>query len=163
VRHKLSGKTIHGFRISTEFDILRAVCGYGHFFRVIRDPDRLCGLVVRVLCYRSRYPGYGFRSYQNFREVVGMERFVLCLVSAIEELLGKRNSGSSLETENTVVRIRHADNATPLYPQKLALTSPTSDGLSYSSLADRGHGVCALFNMRSRKALLVVHRRFGGT
>jgi hypothetical protein len=28
-------------------------------------------------------------------------------------------------TENTAVRIRLADHATPLYPQKLALTSPT--------------------------------------
>jgi hypothetical protein len=32
--------------------------------------------------------------------------------------------------EITVVGIRRADHATPLYPQKLALTSPISGGLS---------------------------------
>jgi hypothetical protein len=38
----------------------------------------------------------------------------------------------------------HADYATPLYPQKLALTSPTS-GRSvgrYTSLVDSGQGAC---------------------
>jgi hypothetical protein len=34
------------------------------------------------------------------------------------------------KTENTAVRIRCADHETPLYPQKLALTSPTSGGRS---------------------------------
>jgi hypothetical protein len=40
-----------------------------------------------------------------------------------EELLGRNNISSSLETENTAVGIRSADHATPLYPQTLALTS----------------------------------------
>jgi hypothetical protein len=31
------------------------------------------------------------------------------------------------KAEDTAVGIRHADYTTPLYPQKLALTSPTSD------------------------------------
>jgi hypothetical protein len=31
---------------------------------------------------------------------------------------------------NTAVGIRRADHATPFYPQKLALTSPTSSGRS---------------------------------
>jgi hypothetical protein len=34
------------------------------------------------------------------------------------------------KTENTAVRIRRADQATPLYPQTLALTSRTSGGRS---------------------------------
>jgi hypothetical protein len=34
------------------------------------------------------------------------------------------------KTENTAVGIRCADHATPLYPQKLALSSPTSGGRS---------------------------------
>jgi hypothetical protein len=34
------------------------------------------------------------------------------------------------KTEITVVGVRRADHARPLYPQKLALTSPTSDGRS---------------------------------
>jgi hypothetical protein len=40
------------------------------------------------------------------------------------------------------VEIRRADYATPFYPQKLALISPTSGGRSvYGSLADSGYGV----------------------
>jgi hypothetical protein len=46
-------------------------------------------------------------------------------VSTTEELLGRKSSGSGPEIENTGVGIRHADHDT-LYPQKLALTSPTS-------------------------------------
>jgi hypothetical protein len=34
------------------------------------------------------------------------------------------------KTENTAVGIRHADHVAPLCPQRLALTSPTSGGLS---------------------------------
>jgi hypothetical protein len=34
------------------------------------------------------------------------------------------------KAENTAVGIRHADGVAPLYPQKLALTSPTSGGRS---------------------------------
>jgi hypothetical protein len=43
---------------------------------------RLCGLVVRV---RGEFDS---PRYQIFREVVGLERGALSLVSAIEELLG---------------------------------------------------------------------------
>jgi hypothetical protein len=61
---------------------------------------------------------------------VGLERGPLSLVSTIEELLGRKSSGSDLETENTADGIRHADHVGPLYPHKLTLTSPTSDGRS---------------------------------
>jgi hypothetical protein len=37
----------------------------------------------------------------------------------------------------TAVGIRRADNATPLYPQKLALNSPTSGGLSVGVVRSR--------------------------
>jgi hypothetical protein len=60
--------------------------------------DRLFGLVVRVPGYRSRGPGYDFRHYQIFRDVVGLERGQLCLVSTTEELLGRKSSGSGLES-----------------------------------------------------------------
>jgi hypothetical protein len=59
---------------------------------------------------------------------VGLERSPLRLVSTIEGLLGRKNSGSGLEIENTAVGIRHDDQATPLNPQKLVLTSPASGG-----------------------------------
>jgi hypothetical protein len=44
---------------------------------------------------------------------VGLERGPLSLVSTIEELLGRKSSGSGLETENTAVGIRRADHAAP--------------------------------------------------
>jgi hypothetical protein len=43
--------------------------------------------VVRVHGYRSRGPGFDSQRYQNFGEVVGMERDSLILVRIIEELL----------------------------------------------------------------------------
>jgi hypothetical protein len=45
---------------------------------------------------------------------VGLERGLLSLMSTIEELLGRKSSGSGLERqkdENTAVGIRHADHA----------------------------------------------------
>jgi hypothetical protein len=41
------------------------------------------------------------------------------------------------KTEFTAVGIRCADHATPLYPQKLALNSPTSGGLSVGIVRSR--------------------------
>jgi hypothetical protein len=50
--------------------------------------DRLCGLVVTVLDYRSRGPGFDARALQ--KKVVGLERGPLSLVSTIEELLDRK-------------------------------------------------------------------------
>jgi hypothetical protein len=47
--------------------------------------DRLCGLVVRVLDYRCRGPGFDSRALQ--KKIVGLERGPLSLVSTTEELL----------------------------------------------------------------------------
>jgi hypothetical protein len=77
------------------------------------DIDRLCGLVVKVPGYRSRGPGFNFRRYQIFWEVVGLERGPLSLVSTTEELLGSNSSGSGLENRDTAVGIRCADHSTP--------------------------------------------------
>jgi hypothetical protein len=65
---------------------------------------------------------------------VGLERGPLSLVSTTEELLGRKSSGSGLEIREYGVGIRHA---TPFYPQMLALTSPTSDGLSVGIVSSR--------------------------
>jgi hypothetical protein len=61
---------------------------------------------------------------------VDLEQDPLSLMSKIEELLGRNSSGSGLEN-------REYGRGDPLrlprdtlYPQKLALTSPTSGGLS---------------------------------
>jgi hypothetical protein len=48
--------------------------------------------------------GLDSRRYKIFGEVVGLERNPLSLVSTIEELLGRKSSGSSLEIDITAVK-----------------------------------------------------------
>ena len=57
------------------------------FILTYHSNDRLCGLVVRVSCYRYRGIGFDSRRYQIFWVVVGLERGPLSLVRSIEELL----------------------------------------------------------------------------
>jgi hypothetical protein len=64
------------------------------------------------------------RRYQIFWDVVDLQRGPLSLVSTIEKLLERKISGSGLGNWD----YDHADHATPLHLQKLALTSPTSGG-----------------------------------
>jgi hypothetical protein len=55
--------------------------------------DRLCGLVVRVLVYRSGSPGSipgTTRFSEKKKTVVGLERGALSLVSTTEELLDRK-------------------------------------------------------------------------
>jgi hypothetical protein len=59
---------------------------------------------------------------------VGLERGLLNLVSTTEELLERKSIGFGLENGG----MHRADHASPLYPQKLALTSPTSGDRSVS-------------------------------
>jgi hypothetical protein len=51
--------------------------------------DCLCGLVVRVVGYRSGGPG-SIPGTTRRKEVVGLERGSLSLVSTIEELLDRK-------------------------------------------------------------------------
>jgi hypothetical protein len=51
--------------------------------------DELCGLVVRVLGYRSRGPG-SIPGTTRGKKVVYLERGQLSLVSTTEELLDRR-------------------------------------------------------------------------
>jgi hypothetical protein len=57
---------------------------------------------------------------------VGLERGPLSLVSKIEELLERKSSGSGLESREYGRRDSAPWPRGTLYPQKLALTSPTS-------------------------------------
>jgi hypothetical protein len=59
---------------------------------VICFHDRLCGLVVRVLGYRSGGPGSipDFLKKKKEKTVVGLERGALSLVSTTEELLDRK-------------------------------------------------------------------------
>jgi hypothetical protein len=74
---------------------------------------------------------------------VGLEQGPLSLVRIIEELLDWKSRGSSLE--NRINGRKDPLRWTPdtLYPQKLALTSPTSSGHSVSivRLRTESHGV----------------------
>jgi hypothetical protein len=60
-------------------------------------PDRLCGLVVRVLATDPEVPGSIHGHYKK-KIVVGLERGPLSLVSTNEELLGRNSSGSGLKS-----------------------------------------------------------------
>jgi hypothetical protein len=77
------------------------------------------------------------RRYQIFWEVVGLERGPLSLVSTTEELLDRKVAAPVLKTEITALGISRADYATSLYPQKLALTSPTGSGRSVGIVRSR--------------------------
>jgi hypothetical protein len=70
------------------------------------------------------------RRYQIFWEVVGLEQGPLSLVSTIEELFGRKSSGSDLEIREYGRRDSSHWPRGTLYPRKLALTSPTSGGRS---------------------------------
>jgi hypothetical protein len=106
--------------------------------------DRLCGLVVRVPGYRSRSAGFHSRRYQTFWEVVGLERGPLSLVRIIEELLEWKSSGSGLENWINGRGDPFRWPRDTLYPQKLALTSPTNGGRSVGIVrlwTKKSHGV----------------------
>jgi hypothetical protein len=62
---------------------------------------------------QTQRSGFDSRRYHFFWEVVGMERGSLSLVSTTEELLGRKNRGSGLKSENTAVGIRYADHMAP--------------------------------------------------
>jgi hypothetical protein len=62
--------------------------GFKFFTSLSEYCDRLCGLVVRVLGYRSGGPGSTPGSTK--KKVVGLERGPLSLVSTTEELLDRK-------------------------------------------------------------------------
>jgi hypothetical protein len=74
--------------------------------------DRLCGLVVRGLDYRSS-SRFDSGHYEIFWEVVSLERDSLSLVSTTEELLERKVAVTVQKTKNTAVGIRHADHVAP--------------------------------------------------
>jgi hypothetical protein len=77
------------------------------------------------------------RRYQIFSEVMGMERGPLSLVSTIEELLGRKGSGSGLEIREYGSRVPSRWPCVTPFPQKLALTSPTKGGRSVGIVRSR--------------------------
>jgi hypothetical protein len=73
--------------------------------------DRLCGLVVRVLGYRSGGPGSIPGTTR--KKIVGLEWGPLSLVNTTEELLERKVAAPVYKIENTAVGIRHADHVAP--------------------------------------------------
>jgi hypothetical protein len=82
-------------------------------------------------------PGFDFRRYQIFWEVVGLQRGPLSPVSTTEELIERKSSGSGLEIREYGHRDPSRWPRSTLYPQKLALTSPTSGGHSVCIVRSR--------------------------
>jgi hypothetical protein len=74
--------------------------------------------------------GFHSQRYQIFWEVMVLERGPLSLVATIEELPRRKSSGSGLEIREYGRRDASGWPRDILYPQKLALTSPTGGGRS---------------------------------
>jgi hypothetical protein len=80
---------------------------------------------------------------------VGLERGPLSLVSTTEELLEGKSRGTGLDNRDYGRRGIHcADYATPLYPQQLALTSPTS--------GDRSVGIVHSLTQATEYVLIII-------
>jgi hypothetical protein len=94
-------------------------------------------LVVRAPGYRSRWPGFGSRSYQIFWQVVGLEQGPLSLISTIEELLERQSSCAGLENRDYGRGDLPRWPLDTLFPQKLALTSPISGSSSVDIVRSR--------------------------
>jgi hypothetical protein len=90
---------------------------------------RNCILLATDAEVRVRFPA--------LPEVVALERGLLSLVNTIEELLGRKSSGSGLESREYRRRDPSRWPRGFLYPQNLALTSPISSGRSVGIVRSR--------------------------
>jgi hypothetical protein len=87
-----------------------------------------------------RRPGFDFLHYQK-KKVVGLERGPLSLVSTTEELLERKSSGSCLENREYGRRDPSCRPLGTFYPQKLAITSPSSGGRSVGIVRSRTQSI----------------------
>jgi hypothetical protein len=126
------------------------------------DMDRLCGLGGQGSWLQIQRPGFDSWRYQIFWEVAGLERGLPSLVSTIEEQLERKGSVSGLENCEYDRRDASRWQLGTFYPQKLALTSPTSRGCSVGTVRLRTQTmgfcfVCMPCDMRNRLPLLTAH------
>jgi hypothetical protein len=66
-------------------------------------------------CLQIKRFGLDSLRYLIFWEVVSLERGPLSLVSATEEAVKRKSSGSGLQNGDTAVGIRHADHVAPSF------------------------------------------------
>jgi hypothetical protein len=92
---------------------------------------------------------------------VGLERGPLGLVSTTEELLGRKSSVSGLENREYGRRDPSRRPRDILYPQKLALSSPTSCGLSVCIVRSRTQAREFLFYFMNIKFHVIKCVSFG--
>jgi hypothetical protein len=101
---------------------------------IMRTPHWSSGQSSWLQIQRSRFDP---RLYQILWEVVGHAQDPLSLVSTNGELLGRKNSGFGLESRDYGRwDPSRWPSGTP-YPEKLALTSPTSGGRSVGIVRSR--------------------------
>jgi hypothetical protein len=79
-------------------------------------------------------PGFIPRRYHIFGKVVGLKRSPPSLVITIEEQLEKKIAAPIYKAEITDA---YADYSTPLYPEKLVVTSQISNGRSVGIVRSR--------------------------
>jgi hypothetical protein len=84
--------------------------------------DRLCGLVIRILGYSPRSPGFDSRCHQIFCVTVGLERGPLSLVRINEELRQGESRGCRIENRG------QRPWGTVAVTTPLSANSRTSDG-----------------------------------
>jgi hypothetical protein len=102
--------------------------------------------------------GFDSRPYQIFCEVVCLERGPLGLMSTNEELLEKESSSSGLENREYGRRDPSRWPRGTLYPQKLALTSPTSGCRSVGIVRSRTQATeFSLIPVAGREMLKIPH------
>jgi hypothetical protein len=91
--------------------------------------------------------GFDSRRFHIFRQVVGLERGPLSLVSTTEELLQRKISGSGLESREYGRRDPSRWPRGTLYPQKLSLSSPTTCSRSVGIVHSRTQSKEFRFNI----------------
>jgi hypothetical protein len=99
--------------------LIRSVTQYSNYCNFIpslRPPLWSSGQSSWLLIQRC---GFDSRRYQIFREVVGLERGVLSLVSTIEELLERKSSGCGLKNREYGRRDPSRWPRGTFYPQKV--------------------------------------------
>jgi hypothetical protein len=119
-------------------DVLRFLWGTNWIYICYVEESRpLLWSSGQSSCLQLQRSGFDSRRYQIFWEVVGLERGPFSLVSTIEELLGRKSSGFGLEIREYGSRDPSRWSRGTLYPQKLALTPPTSGDRSVGIVRSR--------------------------